>query len=324
MFWIILSAIAIIGLFVALGLDTVKEKWSLRFRQVLSVFGLILLFPSFISTVPANSVGILYSPFTGVSEITLGEGFHGKNPFAKVYKISTEVKSQTLENVYTQTSDSQYITSIIDIKYSIEPSNAFVVFKQFRTLEAMSQSLISPTVQRTMDLITTKYNVIDILGEKRSDVYSQLNSNLTEEFLKYGIKFDSATIIDMDAGDAIEKAIEAEAVAKKAVETAEQEYLKAQTQAKQKTVDAQADQEAVKIQSETSIIKAQGELEATKVKSETEVVKAKAEKEVNELLTKSLSDTVLYKMWIEKWDGQLSKITSGDNGLMFDIGSLVK
>jgi len=305
MFWIILSVIAVVGLFILFGVDSENEKWKVQKRQILSLLGLIFIIPSIITTVPANSVGILYSPFTGVSETTLSEGFHMKNPFAKVYKISTEVQSQTVENVYTQTSDSQYVASIIDIKYSVDTSNAFVIFKQFRTLDKMSNSLITPIVQRTMDLITTKYNVIDILGEKRTDVYNQLQSNLAEELSKYGITFHSVTIKDTDAGEAIEKAIEAEAVAKKAVETAEQEYLKAQTESKKKTVTAQAEQDAAKIQAETEIIKAQ------------------AEKEANELLTKSLTNSVLYKMYLDKWDGKLSTVVSGDNGIMLDIKALV-
>lgn len=313
--WIIFSILIGIGIFVGLGFkkETVegrygrdnKVSWQINKKQIFCLSALFLTLPSFISTVPANSVGIMYSPFSGVSEETLPEGIRFKNPFSKIYKISTEVQSLTLDSIYTQTSDSQYITSKVDIKYAVNSTNAFVIFKQFRTLENMSNSLISPTVQRTLELITTKYNVIDILGEKRTDMYNQLQNDLSEELYKYGITFYSVTITDTDAGETIEKAIEAEAVAKKAVETAEQEYLKAQTEAKQKTVIAQAEQDAAKIQAETTI------------------VQARAEKEANELLGKSLTNEVLYKMYINKWDGKLSKVIAGDGGLIIDPSSLM-
>ena len=52
----------------------------------------------------------------------------------------------------------------------------------------------------------------------------------------------------MDAGAALEQAITEEAVAKKAVETAEQNLLRTQTEAKQKSVQAQAEQDAARIQ----------------------------------------------------------------------------
>ena len=139
------------------------EEFKVRGRSALALLGLLLVIPAFFTVVPANTVGIVYSPFDGLSEITLSEGIHIKQPLSKVYKIDTQVQSKTLEGITTQTSDSQFVTSILDIKYSVNPGNAFLVFKQFKTLDKISESLISPTVQRTLEKITTEYNVIDIL-----------------------------------------------------------------------------------------------------------------------------------------------------------------
>ena len=244
-------------------------------KKAVALLSLLILIPAFIAKVPANSVGIKYSPFSGTSENTLDEGFHTKNPFEKVYKISTEVQTMTVSNLTTQTKDAQYLTSILDIKYKVSNDNAFVIFKQYRTLDNMSKNLVVSTTQRVLEQVTTKYNVIDILGEKRSDVYAELETSLHEEFALYGVEFVSITINDMDAGERLENAITEEAVAKKAVETAEQELLKAETQAKQKSVTAKAEQEAAKIEAETKIIQAQ------------------AEKEANELLQQSLNENIL-------------------------------
>lgn len=298
MFWLIFSIIVVLGLFVVLGIDFDKEKWDARPRQVLCLFGLLLMLPGFITKVPANSVGIVYSPFGGTKEETLGEGFHGKNIFDKVYKISTEVQTMTVENLTTQTMDAQYLTSILDIKYRVNTGNAFLVFKQFRTLDKLSENLIVPTTQRVLEHVTTRYNVIDILGDKRNAIYSELETALSEEFAKYGVEFYSISITDMDAGEALESAITAEAVAKKAVETAEQNLLKAETEAKQKSVQAQAEQDAAKIQAETKLIQAE------------------ADTKVNEMLNESLSEEVLRKLWIEKWDGKMPTYYAGsDSGM---------
>ena len=169
----------------------------------------------------------------------------------------------------------------------------------------MSETLITPTVQRALESVTTKYNVIDILGEKRNDIYKEIQNTLTEEFAKSGVEFYSVSIIDMDAGDEIEKAITAEAVAKKAVETAEQELLKSQTEAKQKSVIAQAEQEAAQINAETKIIEAQ------------------AEKEANELLQQSLTENILMQQWINKWDGKVPTYYGGSGAdLIFNTGTV--
>lgn len=310
MIWIILCIIAAIILFICLGLYEkntydIGFGWKLNVRHILTLLSLLLLIPGFISKVPVNSVGILYSPFYGTSETTLSEGFHSKNIFDKVYNISTEVQTMTVSNLTTQTKDAQYVNSTLDIKYKVNSSNAYLIFTQFRTLDKMSETLIIPTTQRVLELITTNYNVMDVLGDKRSNIYKELDVALTEELARYGVEFVSISIVDMDAGEVIEAAITAEAVAKKAVETAEYELLKAETEAKQKSVVAQAEQDAAKIQAETKIIQAQ------------------AEKEANELLQQSLNDDILMQMWIERWNGVAPIYYGGDGtDLIFNTGTL--
>jgi len=305
-----------IALFIVLGIHVEKVptkfggsnkeyKFKVNKRQILSLLALVIMFPGFISEVPANSVGIIYSPFSGTSETTLSEGFHGKNIFDKVYSISTEVQTMNVTNLTTQTQDAQYVNTTLDIKYRVSSSNAYLIFTQFRTLDKMSETLIVPTTQRVLELITTNYNVMDVLGEKRSDIYRELEINLTEELAKYGVEFYSISISDMDAGEAIENAITQEAVAKKAVETAEQELLKAQTEAKQKSVTAQAEQDAAKIQAETKLIEAE------------------AEKKANELLQQSLTEDILVQQWIERWNGVVPTYYGGNGtDLIFNTGEI--
>lgn len=143
-----------------------ETYWHANKAQLLCVLGLIFMIPGFFTKIPANSVGIVYSPFGGTKEETLQEGFKTKNVLDKVYKISTEVQTMTVEGLTTQTMDAQYLTSILDIKYRVNTPNAYLVFKQFRTLDNMSKNLIVPTTQRVLEHITTKYNVIDILREE--------------------------------------------------------------------------------------------------------------------------------------------------------------
>mgnify|MGYP000323258454 CR=1 FL=1 len=86
---------------------------------------------------------------------------------------------------------------------------------------------------------------------------------------------------------AIEKAIADEAVAKKRVETAEQNRLKAKKDA------------------------------------ETKVINAKAEADANKILEKQMTNKILAQQWIKKWNGEVPKV-SGDNKSMINIGDLIK
>ena len=316
MFWFIIGILVTIVAAVCLGFKeiTIKNvygreetvvKWTVNKKQWLALLGLLLCLFGCITRVPANSVGIVYSPFDGTRQETLSEGIHTKFIFDKVYKISTEVQTTTVESLTTQTMDAQYVSSTLDIKYSINVKNAYLIFKNYRTLDRVSNTLIVPTTQRVLELITTRYNVIDILGESRADIYMYLEKELAEEFAVYGIDFFSISITDMDAGEALENAIAEEAIAKKNVETAKQNLLKAETEAKQKSVIAQAEQDAAKIEAETKLIK------------------ARADKEANELLSQSLTDDILRKAWIDKWNGLMPTYYAGTGdgmSIIFDAG----
>ena len=314
MFWLFLGLLATAALFVVLGTTEVviqanspygrnekKINWSFNKRQFFALTGLSICLLGFVIKIPDNSVGIVYSPFSGTKTEALSEGFHARSPLDKIYKISTLTQSMKVENLTTQTKDAQFLTSELDIKYKVDSTNAYIVFKQYRTLDNMSKNMIIPTTQRVLELVTTQYNIIDILGEKRSEVYAKLDLALVEEFAKYGVEFVSISIVDMDAGEALEKAISDEAVAKKAVETAEQNLKKSEIDAKQKSVQAQAEQDAAKIKAETMKIEAQ------------------AQKEANELLNFSLSDLILQQQWVEKWDGKLPTYYGGDSNMMIGV-----
>lgn len=320
MIWLIFGVLLTVAAFIGLGFkeevverevinrygERVMEKdlewkWKCQKKQFLALLCLLICGFGFIAKIPANHVGIVYSPFGGTKETTLGEGFNKKNPLDKVYKISTETQTKTVDNLTTQTKDAQYLTSSLDIKYKVSDSNAYMVFKQYRTLDKMSENLIVPTTQRVLELVTTEYNVIDILGEKRSEVYSKLEVALDKELTKYGVKFESITINDMDAGDALEAAITAEAVAKKEVETAAQQLEKSKMDAQQKSVQAQAEQDAAKI------------------KAETKLIEAEAEKKANEMLNQSLSDEILQQQWISKWNGSMPTYYGGDASIMVGL-----
>ena len=252
----------------------------------LSIIPLILcVVCSCIVFIPANTVGIRWSAFSGTSETTLDEGIAIKTPVDKIYQIPTTVQEKMMENVAVQTLDAQWVSMSLNIKYQVDNANAYKVFKNYKTLDNLDVNLISNVTQRSVEEVTTKYNVIDILGEQRNDIYIEIENILKEKLAQEGVTLKFITIIETDAGEEIEAAIAKEAVAKQAVETAEQEKKKAE-------IDAQ-----------TKLIKAEGEAKA------------------NEIKTKQLTDEILTEMFIEKWDGKLPTV-SGSEDMMLDVSTI--
>lgn len=265
-----------------------NANWKPKKKCLLALIPLgIWVLTLSVAFVPANTVGVKWSAFGGTSETTLNEGITLKIPFAdKIYMIPTTVQERTVKNVSVQTKDAQFIKMEVNVKFNVNKSNAFKVYKRYGDIDSMKQNIIGNYAQKSVETIVTQYNVIEVLGEKKNEVYTRATADLKEKLAKEGVELTSLTIKDMDAGKEIEEAISKEAVAKKAVETAKQEKEKAQIVAEKKKIEAQGEADA------------------------------------NEIKTSKLTDAVLREMLIKKWDGKLPKVSGSDN--MLDITSLLK
>lgn len=191
-----------------------------------------------------------------------------------------------MEGVSIQTKNGQYVTAEINIKYQIEAENAYKVYKNYRTLDNLHINLMANITQRTLEEVTTKYNVIELLGEKKNEVVIEAENLLKERLKSEGVNFVMLTLKDIDAGEEIENAIKNGAVVKQETEIAEQNKIKAE------------------------------KIAATKI------IEAEAEAKANEIKNNQLSDKILEEKFIEKWNGELPKVM-GSDGNILDISSIL-
>lgn len=250
---------------------------------------LILIIPCF-TLVPPNHVGIKFNIIGGVSSNTIKEGLQMKNPLDEIYLISTEVQTVKIDKVTGQTKVAQWVNMNLDVKYKVNPQNAFVVFKNFRDLYNVNSTLIIPLTQRAIEQVTTEYNVIDVLGEKRNEVYAKIEQQLKSKLEQSGVDFFALTLTDTDAGAGIEEAIANEAIAKKNVETSLQK------------------QEQAKVEAETLKIEAAAN-------AEVKIIQAKAEADSNRIISDSITQNVLKKMEMDarKIHGWVEVNTNGNS-----------
>lgn len=279
---IVAAALIIIGCF---------DENGIRKSKKIALLGIVPLAMFVISLcivyVPSNNVGIRWSAFGGTSNKTLNEGIAIKSPIDKVFLIPTTVEERTIKKVNVQTKDAQFVTSEVNVKFKVNQKDAFKVYKRYTTLDNLKQNIISNYAQKSIETVVTQYNVIDVLGAQKNEVYTMATKDLQQMLKSEGVELIQLTIKDMNAGDEIEKAIADEAVAKKRVETAEQNILKAKKDA------------------------------------ETKVINAKAEADANKILEKQMTNKILAQQWIKKWNGEVPKV-SGDNKSMINIGDLIK
>ena len=227
------------------------------------ILSLLLIRGLAIKRIPANTVGVKVSAFNGAQKTTLQTGYHFKIPFVdKIYTLPTSVQTKTMEKLTTQTKDGQWLNTNIDVKYKINKEEAMTVFSNYTDLENVNNNVISPAVQRAIESVTGDYDIYDILGAKRTEVYEAIDKALKEKFESYNLEFVSFTITDQDAGDEIEAAIKNESVKQKEIDTAKQEQEKSKVEAETKKVQAQAE-------ADTAIIRAEGEAKSNKIKSDS-------------------------------------------------------
>lgn len=271
---IILSIFTIGGILAFCIYEEYNKKWCL-----LGLVWLILIIFGCFTTIGANQVGIMYNAFKGgIQDEVLGEGFKIKTPFDKVYKISTEVQEFTFEEISVQTNDSQFVNAILQLQVRIDKAQAFEYFKKYggKKLEDI-KSILSNTTQKQLEEVTTQYNIMEVLGEKRDEIVNKTLESVKNELINDGILVERVILVDTDAGDTIETAIQNEASAKKEAETAK--YLK----------------------------------EKAELEGEAKVIEAQKEKDANELKQTTLTNEILIEKMIEKWNGTLPTTMLGQD-----------
>ena len=88
---------------------------------------------------------------------------------------------------------------------------------------------------------------------------------------------------------------------------------------------AQIDAEKQAIENEREIKKAEANASVIKTeanaRAEAQIIEAKAQAEANSIIQKSMSDEVVTKLWLEKWDGKMPYyITSESSDNLIGIG----
>lgn len=72
---------------------------------------------------------------------------------------------------------------------------------------------------------------------------------------------------------------------------------------------------------ETQKIKNQTKVEKAEADAKAKIIRAEAEAKANKLKKEQLTKELLYEMYIEKWNGELPKVQSG-NSMIMDLGDL--
>lgn len=260
---------------------------------VLIILVIIVLGGSIV-VVEAGQTGVVLT-FGKVSPIVLQEGIHFKVPFAqRVINMNNRiVKTEVTTEAFSK--DLQTVSTVIAVNYHINKSSSAEIYKQVGL--GYDDVLVVPSINEVLKAVTANYTAQQLVSS-RGEVSVLLDENLNTKLNEYGVVVDDLNIINWDFTEEYISAIEAKQVA-------EQNLIKTRTEQEQALVIANTE-------AQKQVIAAQAE--ADKIK-----LLANATAESNNTITASLSDLFLRYETLQKWDGQLPKVTSGGSTLV-DIG----
>lgn len=303
MIWLIISIVATLAVFFLLGINYDEESWSLRPRQILCVFCMLLCLFGMIKSIPTGYTGIL-TTFGRVEETTLDAGLCVIKPTQKI--VLMDNREQRMEfKVSAFSSDIQQTEVVGSVNYMIDKSAAMNLYREVGT--NYKNILISPRVLEDVKAVFSHYSAEDLIGS-RDELSNLICESLQNGLAEYGVIVTSVAIEDIDFTDTFTSAVEAKQVAT-------QEKLTAETKQQQATMEQQAAAERQKIAAEAAAevkrVEADAEAYSTKVKAE-------AEAEANQKIAATITDELIEYTKAQMWDGELPTYM-GDGTPVLDL-----
>lgn len=232
------------------------------------------------------------------------EGLHFKWPIVEK-KVRMNVREQTLKFGLNQNSDNA-TNKDSDDSIKKDSDDAPVINASTRDMQSVAvsitvsdivsdpmklyksftgnhvRSLLIPRIKDSVQSQVAKYTIEEFVA-KRDELSNDIYKDLKESFEPYGISLTNVSIVDHDFSDSYEKAVEDKKVAEQAVETEKKKQ-------------------------EQLIVAAESKVKL----AELEIAEKEAKAKANKVETESLSQEILTKQMIEKWNGILPYVTGGD------------
>jgi len=263
---------------------------SFKTILILLVVGLIILpFLMPWTIIKPGEVGLIVR--LGKVRSVVEPGFHFKMPFVEsVKKYSVRLMTyETSDNptvslanytdypVDTTTKDGQPIRIKYTVRFRIDPEKVKWVYENIGTEADVVEKIIKADSRVNVRVIARSYTAEQLYTGDVKQFEEAVASVLKESFAGKGIVLDMLGIRGIDFSEDYVNAVEQKQIEKERV-TAEKYKAEQEEYKKQQTI-----------------------------------TRAQAQAEAQRLLQQTLTDAILRKMWIEKWDGKLPQVVTDSN-----------
>jgi len=284
-----------------MNIEQLRELYISLLKKWPVLLVLILVYVTFRSTVYSvqyGTVGVV-TRFERVTGGVVGPGLHVKIPYVDkivVYRTQKVIYETLAADAYsdadytdypvdTTTSDGQQVSLRFTIRFSVDPDKVTFVANHLGTESEVVEKVVKTDARIHARSIPRKYKAIDLYSGNVEIVQKEIEDILRPIFEENGLILDEFGIRSINFQQEYVNAVEEKQIESERVKT--EEYRAAQEEFKKKA----------------RITQAQGEAEAQRLQQST------------------LTERMIQKIYIEKWNGILPEVTCGSN-MILDIGSL--
>ena len=289
-------------------------KWLLLGVGVLFLLLVLGTFVTRATRIEAGHVGVeinLAGHQRGASDIPIRTGWVVYSPlWTQIIQFPTYVQTvkwtrdpneghPVNEEMGFNSKEGMAIFADVSLSYAIDPQKVPEFYIKYRVsdLELFTHGILRDIVRNSLNEVASRYAVEDIYGEKKAEFLKQVGAMIEQKVAPVGVSVQQFGFIGAPRVPAvIASAITAKAQAIQEAERARNELATTQAEAAKKI--AQADGEAKSL-----------------------VTIAKGEAEANRIRQSSLTPQLLElrriennRLQIEKWNGQLPTVQSGQGG----------
>ena len=266
------------------------------------IVGVVLLLAILLGfrTVDSGEIAVVTN-FGRVTGRTLDPGAHTIIPFVEgtltyntkkvTYETSTAEKQKTSDADYkdftvdTNTEDGQPVDIAYTIRFSVDPTKATWIAQNIGNQTALVEKIVKTESRIWARNVPRRFSAENLYtGEGSQKVQDEIFAQLKPVFEKNGLILDSVGLREIVFDPAYTDAIKSKQVAAVQVET-------------EKNIAAQAE-----------------------YKKQATITAAEAAAKEQSLQRETISDQLLRKLWIERWNGVLPQyMTGGDASLLLQL-----
>jgi regulator of protease activity HflC (stomatin/prohibitin superfamily) len=258
----------------------------------------------------ANEYGVVISAFApkGYREIALTPGLHWIIPFVEsVQKYSVARQTYTMsstssegavqgdDSIQARTKDGQQIFIDASVVYAVDPTQLI----QLHTIwqNRYEENIVRPVSRAAIRNAVSQFGVEELVSTKRAELESAIRNEILAKLQDNNIIMSDFLLRNIRFSDEYAAAVEQKQVA-------EQQAQQAKFVVESKKQEAEQARQTAQGQADAAVIASKGAAEsaviAAKGAAEARILQAQAEAKANELLSQSLTPTLLQYQYILK------------------------